>query len=85
MSIEIKMFSSPTCGPCKMMKPLVETLAKENEISFTKICIVEHPEIAKIEEIQYVPTIKIYKDGELKEVMIGMKSKQALQLILDTI
>lgn len=80
--IEIKMFTSPTCGPCKMMKPIIEGITKENGYSFEKFCIVEQPELAASEEIQFVPTTKIYKDGVVCDTIVGMKSKQ---MVLDII
>ena len=81
--IEIKMFTSPTCGPCKMMKPIVESIVNENDYTLTKICVAEFPEIAKEEQIQFVPTIMIYKDGVLKETITGIKTKNILKSIIE--
>lgn len=78
MAIEIKMFTSPTCGPCKMMKPIVEKVASNGGYTLSKHCIVENPELAAAEEVSFVPTVKIYKDGELKETFIGIKSEKMI-------
>lgn len=66
-------FFSTTCVPCKMFSRILEDL--EGELPFVNIVKVnttDYPELGKKNEVQAVPTIHFYKDGELLEKHVGV-------------
>lgn len=74
-------FWATWCGPCKMMAPIVEELASEiNEenIKIGKIDVDENSEIASEYGIMSIPTFIIFENGEVKQTVVGMQSKDAL-------
>ena len=73
-------FFSPNCGPCRMLNPVLEQL--EN-VTVLKIDAAQHPEFAAQYGVSAVPTLKFFKDAELKDTMIGLQSKDKLQSKID--
>ncbi len=75
-------FWAPWCGPCKMQGPIIEELAKdfENEtnVKITKLNVDENQGTSQEFSIMSIPTLKIFKDGQVVEEMIGMQSKAEL-------
>lgn len=68
------------CGPCRMLSPIIEMLAQENTTcNFYKLDIDEAEEIAKEYEITAIPTILIFENGNLKNTLIGLKSKKEIE------
>lgn len=78
-------FWAPWCGPCRMIAPMVEELANENKgtIKVTKINIDDNPEAAQNYGVSSIPTLMIFKDGEVVERMVGVQPKSRLQQALD--
>ena len=74
-------FYADWCGPCKMLSPILESL-DENII---KVNVDEHRELAIKNGIMSIPTVFIYRDGELKDKFIGLKSKTEIEEILKNI
>ena len=75
-------FFAPWCGPCQMMGPIVEELGKELDgqpIKVAKINIDENPPSAEKYGVMSIPTFIIFKDGEVKETMMGAQSKEVLK------
>ena len=73
-------FWAPWCGPCRMLGPVIEELAGDFE-GKAKICKVntdENKDLAVEFGIRSIPAILIFKDGVLKEQMVGVQSKQIL-------
>ena len=69
-------FFAVWCGPCQMLGPVLEDLAKEMEnIEVLKIDIDEEQELAIEMGIEVVPTVMIFKNGEKKNVLQGLRSK----------
>lgn len=73
-------FWAPWCGPCKMIGPVVEELAKENpDVTIGKLNVDDHPELAGKHGVMSIPTLLFFKDGVLKDTSIGVVSKTVLQ------
>ena len=72
------------CGPCKMLSPIIDELAEENNsYLFYKLNIDEAQEIAVKYEIMSIPTLLVFENGELKNTVIGLHSKAELEEILN--
>ena len=74
-------FWAPWCGPCRMIAPVIEELAEDYD-GKAKICKVntdEEQDIAIKYGIRSIPTIILFKDGEVVEQMVGAASKQAFE------
>jgi thioredoxin 1 len=69
------------CGPCRMMSPIVDELAKELEAKFkiVKINIDEERDIAIKYSVSSIPTFLFFKDGNLIGKEMGFMSKEVLQ------
>ena len=71
------------CGPCKMLSPIIDELANEvTSYDFFKVDIDEAEEIAEEYGIMSIPTLLIFNNGELKEKIVGFKTKEELLEIL---
>lgn len=74
---------APWCGPCKMLSPIIDELAKEVEgYSFYKLNVDDAEEVAMKYGIMSIPTLLIFENGNLKETLVGFKSKEELKSIL---
>ena len=79
-------FWAPWCGPCQMMGPVIEELAGDVTTSkIGKLNVDEHPEIAEKYGIMSIPTIKIFKGGEVVKEFIGVQNKEALKAELSAL
>ncbi len=73
-------FWSPTCPPCLVLGPIIEEIAREFEgkAKVGKLNVFENPEIARKYQIVGIPTIIIFKNGEVKERASGLRPKQVI-------
>jgi thioredoxin 1 len=73
------------CGPCKVLSPIIDELSDEygNIVKFGKLDADESGEIVKDLSIRNIPTILIYKDGEIVERSVGMISKNELKELVN--
>ncbi len=78
-------FFATWCGPCKMLAPVLEKLAPEFEgkIPIYKLDIDQYPDIARQYRVMSVPTMKIFKDGEVVETILGLQPENVLKEKLD--
>ena len=69
-------FFATWCGPCQMLSPVLETIANSRaEFDIAKVDIDQAQELAKKYNIQVVPTMVIFKDGNAKETIQGFLSQ----------
>ena len=72
------------CGPCKMLSPIIDDLAEENnQYDFYKLNVDESNEITKIYGIMSIPTVLIFQNGELINQVIGFRTKDELKYVID--
>ena len=73
-------FGAVWCGPCKMLDPIVDELAGEwgDSIKVVKLDIDHNPEIAIQYHIMGVPTLMVFKDGEVQERITGYQPKDKI-------
>ena len=72
-------FWAQWCGPCRKLMPLMEQIQNEfQEVKFYKIDADKNINSAKEYGISSLPTVLIFKDGEVKEIMAGMMQKSAI-------
>ena len=77
-------FWSPTCGPCRMLAPVLETLAKENaSVVFLKCNVFENMNLASQLNISVVPTLIFYKNGNPILRLSVVQKQSKLQEIID--
>lgn len=71
---------APWCGPCRMVGPVIEELAKEmqGKIVFGKLNVDENPTISAKHQIMSIPTMLIFKNGNLVDRLIGALPKEEL-------
>lgn len=80
-------FYADWCGPCKMLTPILETVSREQEIELVKVNVDEDSELASHYGVRGIPTVLFFKNGELKETIVGSvpKSKLVIETILMTL
>lgn len=81
-------FWAEWCGPCKMMIPILEQLAKEFEgqpIKIAKCNVDENQDLAQKYEIMSIPAFKIFKNGQMVEEWVGAQTLEGLKAKLDKI
>lgn len=72
-------FFATWCGPCKMMAPIIEEIAAENpDITVGKVDVDEAGDIAMQFGIMSIPTIMVFKNGEIAETFVGVTSKDSI-------
>lgn len=76
-------FWAPWCGPCKMLGPIIDELAESvDNVKICKLNTDEADQIAIRYRVMSIPTLILFKNGQLEATMIGLKSKsEILQFI----
>ena len=76
-------FWAPWCGPCRMVLPIVEEIAKERQdIKVGKINVDEQPELASQFGVMSIPTLVVIKDGKIVNQAMGARPKDAILAML---
>ena len=80
-------FWAPWCGPCQVMGPIVDELAKEigEKVKVGKINVDENAETASQYGIMSIPSMKVFKGGKIVKEFIGVQSKEILKQELEKI
>lgn len=80
-------FHAVWCGPCKAQSPVLNEVVAElgDRIRVIKIDVDQNPQIASRYHIQSVPTLAIFKEGEMKYIQAGLHSKPQLLTVLNPI
>jgi thioredoxin 1 len=73
-------FWAEWCGPCKMISPILEEIAKDQvgRITIAKINVDDNPDISRRFDVMSIPTLLLFKDGELTHRTVGAKGKNQL-------
>lgn len=80
-------FWAPWCGPCKMLAPVIEQIADEyaGKATICKINTDEHRDAAVHYSISAIPTLILFKGGEIEKKWVGMTSKDDITEAIDTV
>ncbi|MBU8905106.1 thioredoxin [Desertibacillus haloalkaliphilus] len=78
-------FWAPWCGPCKMIAPVLEELDAEmgDKVKIAKLDVDENQETASKHGVMSIPTLMVFKDGEVVEQVVGFQPKDALAELLN--
>ena len=69
-------FWASWCGPCRMLSPVVDEIAQENDaIAVGKINVDEQPELASQFGVMSIPTLMVFKDGKAVNTSVGVVPK----------
>lgn len=80
-------FWAPWCGPCRMIEPIVEELAKDfdKKVKIGKLNVDESPQVAGQYGVMSIPTVMIFKDGSPAETFVGVQPKETLAERLESL
>ena len=78
-------FWAPWCGPCRMVAPLLDELASENEgkVRIAKLNVDDNQQIAYQFGVSSIPTFILFKGGQMADRMMGAMPKSAFQSFID--
>lgn len=73
-------FWAPWCSPCRGLMPILEDISNtlKDSMSFIKINADDHPELAQKYGVRGLPTLMVFKDGEILQVFVGSQIKEQL-------
>jgi thioredoxin 1 len=75
------------CGPCQMVAPIIDELAKEYaaKVKVRKLNTDENPEIAGRYQVMSIPTILFFRNGQVVEKLVGARPKRQFKEIIDSL
>ena len=77
-------FWAPWCGPCRMVVPIVEEIARErSDIKVGKINVDENPELAAQFGVMSIPTLVVMKNGRIVSQAVGARPRSAIESMLN--
>ncbi len=80
-------FWAPWCGPCRAIAPLIEELAEQydGKVKIGKVNVDENPEIAQRYDVMNIPTLIVFKNGEIAERFMGLVPKSKLESAISSL
>ena len=76
-------FWAPWCGPCRLLSPTIDEIAKEREdIKVCKINVDEEPELAQRFSVMSIPMLVVVKNGQVTNTSVGMRPKDSILKLL---
>ncbi|MCJ7643251.1 MAG: thioredoxin [Candidatus Aminicenantes bacterium] len=77
-------FWAPWCMPCRMIAPAVEEIAKEHagKLKMVKVNVDDNPKTSQLYGILSIPTLILFKGGEVKETVVGVVPKKKIGAIV---
>ncbi|MCL4128518.1 UNVERIFIED_CONTAM: hypothetical protein GTU68_031597 [Idotea baltica] len=80
-------FWAPWCGPCKVIGPIVDELAKDydGKVNIGKVNVDDNPEISLKYGVRNIPTVLFIKNGEVVDKQVGVAPKTALEAKLKAV
>lgn len=78
-------FWASWCGPCKMLAPIVDEIASELEgkAQFFKLNVDDNPVISTQHRISSIPTVMVFKGGNIVETIVGFRPKEAIKGLIE--
>ena len=77
-------FYADWCGPCKMLEPVVESVAAETDAAVAKVDVDANQQLAAAFGVQGVPTLVLFAGGEQVEEVVGVQSEDQLRSLVDS-
>ena len=80
-------FWAPWCGPCRMVGPVLEEVAEDyaGKAKVVKVNVDEERQVAGALGVQSIPTIALFHNGEVKDVLIGARPKADFSAVIDRV
>lgn len=76
-------FWAEWCGPCRMLAPVIEEIARDHaEITVGKVNVDEQPALASMFGITSIPTVIVFKNGQVSDSSVGFRQKSELEQML---
>jgi len=78
-------FWASWCGPCRMVAPVLEEMAQEyqDRLKVVKVNVDENPDTASRYSVMSIPTMILFKNGEVLETLVGVRKKDELSGIVE--
>ncbi|BFT68874.1 MULTISPECIES: thioredoxin [Paenibacillus] len=78
-------FWAPWCGPCKMIAPILDELSAEvgDKAKIVKINVDDNPESAAKYNVMSIPTLLVFKDGQVVDQLVGVQPKEKLKAVIE--
>lgn len=78
-------FWAEWCGPCRMIAPMIEDLATtfDGRAVMAKLNVDEHPTVAEKFNVRSIPTLLLFKQGQLVESVVGVQPRETLKRLIE--
>ena len=85
MKLEILDFTAKWCGPCRVLKPVLESVAHERSIPITEIDVDDDPMRAQAMRVTAMPTVVILRDGREVSRFVGARNRHFVADLVDRV